>query len=69
MDRGAQPTAELLRFKPYRLIEEAPAYADEPSQPFTRAKLVWFVLLGLGSWIGLGVMLWGLIEFLKALGV
>jgi hypothetical protein len=69
MDRGAQPTAELLRFKSYRLIEEAPAYAEEPSKPFTRAKLAGFVALGLGSWIGLGVMFWGLIEFLRAVGV
>jgi hypothetical protein len=73
MDQGAQPTAEILSFKPYRLIEDAPAWADEPPKPFTRAKLAWFVALGLLSWSGLAAGLWaifwGLIEFLKALGV
>ena len=48
-----------------RLVADAPAYADEPATPFTRVKLAWFAALGLASWAGLGVMLWGLIELLK----
>jgi hypothetical protein len=69
MSEGASNTAELIRIRPARLIEDAPAYAEEPSQPFTRVKLAWFLLLGLGSWFGLGVMLWGFILFLRAVGV
>jgi hypothetical protein len=60
-DGGAHPTAELLSFKPYRFVQDAPKSADELDAE--RGLMPWWAPV---AWFGLAAMCWGLIALIWA---